>query len=275
MLFRSFDAFFLTALRSAIATAVLVVMLFAVRPWPARLGISPRRLAWLSFTLAVFFVLYNLGLLFTDPITAAAVMAGAPVYAALTLRLTGGSGLGPGFGLAAVMTMLGAGVAVWGKSGGATAAPSIHGGEVFFVASFVCWNLYSLFAQRWFAPEVGQLQRVTIAMGVAAVWLAAFWLLAWGIGLSPAPNLSPDGEAIAYLLITAVFASAIGPFVWNVGVNRMGLAAGSLWQNMVPVFAVLISLLFGIRPSAAQIAGGAIVIAGVLTMQWRRLRSLR
>jgi drug/metabolite transporter (DMT)-like permease len=49
------------------------------------------------------------------------------------------------------------------------------------------------------------------------------------------------------------------------------VAIGSLWQNTVPVFAVLISLLFGIVPTAEQVVGGAVVIAGVLYMQWRKM----
>ena len=72
--------------------------------------------------------------------------------------------------------------------------------------------------------------------------------------------------------MTAIFATALSIFSWNMGVQRAGLAAGSLWQNMVPVFAVLISMLYGIYPSAQQIAGGIIVLGGVLYMQWRRLR---
>ena len=55
-------------------------------------------------------------------------------------------------------------------------------------------------------------------------------------------------------------------FLW------LGLLAGMLWQNTVPVFAVLIGMLFGIFPSAEQAIGGAIVIAGVLYMQWRKFR---
>jgi drug/metabolite transporter (DMT)-like permease len=56
------------------------------------------------------------------------------------------------------------------------------------------------------------------------------------------------------------------------GVNRVGLAAGSLWQNTVPVFGVLIALLFGILPTREQLLGGVVVMAGVFYMQWRKSR---
>ena len=42
---------------------------------------------------------------------------------------------------------------------------------------------------------------------------------------------------------------------------------------MVPVFAVLIAMLFfGVAPLPEQWIGGAVVLAGVLYLQWQRLR---
>jgi drug/metabolite transporter (DMT)-like permease len=46
-----------------------------------------------------------------------------------------------------------------------------------------------------------------------------------------------------------------------------------MWQNTVPVFAVLISLVFfSVIPLPEQVLGGAIVLAGVVYMQWQQLR---
>lgn len=73
------------------------------------------------------------------------------------------------------------------------------------------------------------------------------------------------------VLVTAVLATGLAAYTWNMGVQRAGLAAGSLWQNMVPIFAVLVSMLYGIFPTIQQIVGGAIVLCGVLYMQWRRI----
>jgi drug/metabolite transporter (DMT)-like permease len=68
-----------------------------------------------------------------------------------------------------------------------------------------------------------------------------------------------------------VFSTALGGALWNVGVARAGVAAGVLWQNTVPVFGVLISMLFGFVPTGGQVLGAALVVAGVLTM-WHRFR---
>jgi drug/metabolite transporter (DMT)-like permease len=99
-------------------------------------------------------------------------------------------------------------------------------------------------------------------------------MLARTAGLAGAPNLNPDPTALAYLLITAVFSTTLGNVLWNIGVARLGIAAGGMWQNTVPVFAVLISLVgYGVVPTASQVLGGAVVLAGVAWMQWRSLRA--
>ena len=70
--------------------------------------------------------------------------------------------------------------------------------------------------------------------------------------------------------------TTLGNVLWNIGVARLGVNAGMMWQNTVPVFAVLISLVFfGVRPLFEQVLGGALVLGGVLYMQWNRMREQR
>lgn len=272
-LFATWDAYFLAPARLVIASAVLALLVVLTRgarelAWP----VGPGRALLLAFPLAAFFVSYNLGLQYSNPITAAAVMAGAPVYAALTLRLMTGARLERGFAPAAILTCIGAWIAVQGRPGMAGTSAGFGGGELFIVLAFACWNVYSIASQRMFPPHVAQLRRTYVGSLASLPWLVGAWLLAMATGIVEAPRLDPGIEASTLLLVTAVFATALSIFSWNMGVQRAGLAAGSLWQNMVPVFAVLVSMLYGIFPTTQQVAGGAIVLCGVLYMQWRRLR---
>jgi len=80
-----------------------------------------------------------------------------------------------------------------------------------------------------------------------------------------APDLHPTVPAQAQLLVAAVLCIALATVAWNRGVNRLGSQTGGLWQNTIPVFAVLISLLFfGVQPLAWQLIGSAVVLAGML-----------
>ena len=79
-LFTAFDPFFMAAIRVMLATGVLALLWRFTREneRPA-LGLTPGRYALMSGLMAGFFMLYNLGLKFTHPITAAAIIAGVPM----------------------------------------------------------------------------------------------------------------------------------------------------------------------------------------------------
>jgi drug/metabolite transporter (DMT)-like permease len=241
-----------------------------------RLPISLGRLLVMSGCLSSFFVFYNLGLLYTNTITAAAIMAGSPVYSALTNRWMTGAQLEQGFGGAALLTMAGAAIAVFDGSQHGGLSIQLQGGEILIVASFVGWTAYSVLAQRWFLVEVPQLQRTLLTTLAAIVWLTLFWGLARLAGIVGSPNFEPSGEALRNLFITAVLSTALGALTWNVGVARLGIQAGVMWQNTVPVFAVLVSMIgFDLQPTREQLVGGTIVMIGVLYMQWHRFREVR
>lgn len=271
ILFRTWDPFFLAPLRVAVASVVLAATVGFALGWRRlAIPIGIGRFAAMSAALAAFFILFNLGLRYTNTITAAAIMAGAPVYGAVTMRLVAGAPLERGFGPAALMTVVGAAIAVWSRADGG--GLRLQGGEPLIVLAFVCWTLYSVSAQRWFTPDTPQLRRTWVATIGTLFWLLPCWALVRAAGLVGPPNLAPDVEALLWLALTATLATALGGVLWNIGVARVGLAAGVLWQNAVPVFGVLISMLFGFVPTAGQVLGGALVLAGVLTMQWHRLR---
>lgn len=270
VLLRSFDPYWLTPWRLVLAAAALAALVWVTEGRRAlRIELSWLRFAALGLSISLFFIDYMVALRYTNTITAAAVMAGAPVYAVITLRLLTATPIERGFNVALALTVIGGIVATTGLAGGVV---SFQGGEPLVMLSVVLWTVYSILAQRWFPPTTSQLRRAYVASLGAIVWLFAFWGVSRATGLAGAPNLEPDGEAILLILVTAIFATALGNFTWNIGVSRLGLASGSLWQNAVPVFGVIIATLFGIYPQVEQIAGGILVMAGVLYMQWRQLR---
>lgn len=272
-LLRVFDPFWLSPYRYLIASSLLGAWVLAtLGPSQLRSPIPLARVALLSLAVAGFLVCFNVGLLLTHPVTAAAVIAGSPVYVAVVSRVMTGARLARGFWGATALTAIGAGIAV---AGGANAQGlRLSGGEPLLVLSIASWTVYSLLAQRWFAPGVPQLRRTFLSSLGAIPWLLLFWAIARGVGWVGAPYLAPAGRDLAYLLVTAVLCTALATVAWNVGVARLGIAVGGLWQNAVPVFAVLISLAaFGVVPTGAQVLGGAVVMAGVLYMQWQTMRA--
>ncbi len=279
-LLQHFDPFWVSPLRYVVASLLLGAMVLAsLGPQRLRSPIPLWRVAVLSLCVAGFLVLYNLGLFRTHPMTVAAISAGSPVYVAVVSRLMTGARLERGFWGATLLTLIGAGIAVLGRAKAAAAAGavptasafSLQGGELLVVLGICSWTAYSILAQRWFTPATGQLQRTWLTTIGALPWLLLFWALARASGVVGAPNLQPAPLPVLQLLVAAVFCTALATVAWNTGVNRLGIQTGGMWQNTVPVFAVLISLLFfGVQPLAEQLIGGAVVLAGVLYMQWQR-----
>ena len=272
-LLTAFDPFWLALVRYLIAAALLgLLVALLLGPRALRPPIALWRVGAMGLCVSLFLVSFTVGLMLTHPVTAAAVMAGSPVYVALVSRVFTGTGLARGFVPATLLTITGAAIAISGRADGDL---NFRGGELLLVASLASWTTYSIFAQRWFLPGVPQLRRTWL--GAAAIpWLGLFWLIARGLGVVGPPQLEPDARSIAYLLITAVLSTAISTVAWNIGVSRLGIAVGGLWQNTVPVFAVLLSfLLLGVVPTGAQIFGGAVVLCGVAIMQWHALRAFR
>ncbi|TXL73189.1 DMT family transporter [Vineibacter terrae] len=272
ILLRAFDPFWLTLWRLVLATTALAAVVWATEGRAAlRVGISRLRFVLLGLSLSAFFIDYNLALRFTNTITAAAVMAGAPIYAVITLWLVTRAPPERGLGVALALTVAGSAIAIYGRAG----AGGLHleGGEPLVMLSIVLWTLYSILAQRWFPAGTSQLRRAYVASLASVVWLFLYWGICRIAGAVGPPNIAPGSDVILLLVITAVFATALGNYTWNIGVSRLGIAMGALWQNAVPVFGVLIAMLFGIQSTMEQIVGGAVVVAGALYMQWRRFRT--
>lgn len=272
VLFRTFDPYFMSIWRVAIGTLALAAILVATQGWSALvIPIAWGRFALLGLTMSLFFLIYNVGLLYTNAITAAAVMVGSPIYAGLFLRVATGTPFDKGFWVAAPLTLVGGATAVLGRAEAGGQTLSLQGGEPLIALCIVFWTLYSMAAQRWFRPEESQLRRTYVGCLSAIFWSSVIWLICRVAGIAGPANLAPPAEAVVLLVMIAVLATAVAGVTWNVGISRLGIAAGSLWQNAVPVFAVLISMAFGIHPTGQQILGGAIVMAGVAYMQWRKL----
>ena len=271
MLFH-FDLVPTMALRTATAVAVLGLLLLIVESRESlRLKIGLSRFALLGFMMSGFFCIYATGILFSNPVSAAAAQVAGPLVSAVTVRLVTGQRFDPGFGTALFLTVLGGLILV---SGGFIGGGSltIEGGEIVVLLSNAIWTLYSLKAQAWFTGT-SQLHRAYVASlsSMGWTWVGASILIA--LGYQASPFGVSDGWVWTQFFAVAVFASGLGGYFWNVGASRLGVAIASLWVNLVPFFAVLWSMAYGFMPNAYQILGGLVALSGVVYMQWRKLQT--
>ncbi len=94
--------------------------------------------------------------------------------------------------------------------------------------------------------------RVRVLIGVAEVSYDLSW------------------RSLGMLLYLSAGPASFSLFLWHFGVSRIGITAASIYGNLVPVVVVSIAIAAGRYPTVMHLAGGALIIAGVLFAQLRK-----
>lgn len=138
-------------------------------------------------------------------------------------------------------------------------ASGIKQGDGLMFISSLAYALYSVLLNKWKLP--------------LKPWTSVFCQVAIGALLQLPLLLVSDSyvitsEAFPMVLFAAVFASVLAPWFWLQGVRRIGASNATLFMNLVPIFTVLISLVFlGNPPTTYHLIGGGFVLIGLITAQ--------
>lgn len=73
------------------------------------------------------------------------------------------------------------------------------------------------------------------------------------------------------VLYSGVFSTGLALAMWNFGVRHSGAAQAAVFQNLVPVIAIIAAWLFRGEPvTMNQIFGGSLIISGLMIMRRAR-----
>ena len=143
---------------------------------------------------------------------------------------------------------------------GAALAQAAGLGELYIFIAVVSWVAYTVIGRY-------------ALQGMNAV-SATTWSTLWGTlmlagpaarELSQGTVVMPDALSWLAMAYLGVFGTALAFFWYNQGVAAVGPASATLFTNLVPVFAVILSvLLLGERPVPASLIGGLMVVCGVI-----------
>ena len=198
-----------------------------------------------------------------------------PVFVAvLTLRL-GRQLEGRRAWLALVLALLGGILAIGGIQAG-TAPPVV--GLLEAIASPVIYSVWIVAQARLLGERSGRLADPhdggDMAASAAALMMtstaAGFWLIALVSGAPVEPGLLP-AAAWPNIVAVAVISTFVSIQTFAAGSRRIGAAQASLISTVEPVWTIcLAGLLLGERLGPVQLAGGVLVIGGVLLAQLQR-----
>lgn len=142
---------------------------------------------------------------------------------------------------------------------GMHAHPERFWGDMYYLASAFCWSAFTLLGR----VAAKRMRPVTVTAYSSLIG-ALLLLLATGPRLL---NVPVDAAGLPFWLGVAFMAiggTVLAMVLWNRGIARMGAVKAASFTYLVPVFALLMSVvLLHERPGLLQLAGAALVLAGV------------
>lgn len=210
-----------------------------------------------SVGIAAFNLLFFHALQSTSADNAALIMATNPLLTTLLAGILLGERPNVRHLLALPVAL--AGVAVVIAQGNMARLASLHvaSGDALMLAANVSWALYNVLGRRYM-PKGSPLGNTTLVMAAGAGLLLC---IALGSG---AHIHALDARAGFALAVMVTGGTVLAYLFWSIGIQRLGAGRTAIFLNLVPVSAMLLGAALGTQPTMAQIAGGLLVLSGVL-----------
>ncbi len=260
----TWDSLSATAARQIIGGIALCLVLVArERHLPWLRGVAWPRLLWLSLVGMGFgSVLVSWAVAYSDGVSAAIVSAANPILAALIARLLYRHRLTRAVAIGTVLAVAGGLVAIVGDG---RSIGEIRGGEILMLGAGALWTWLSIAAQRLLAgqSQLAITALTTLPSGLALAALSA--ILGAGGVMTVRVDFSPP--TLLLLLYAGLLMIGVANLLWHFGVSRVGVTVATMYTNLMPVAAVLVTLWLGTPPTGAQLIGGGVILAGVLYSQ--------
>lgn len=270
------DEYLFNFMRLGLSTIVLALCVLWVRPQFLASGpdAPPRSrqigliIIFSILTGFAYQVLFLLGINQTSAGNTALIMSAIPMWIAilsfffLRERLPGVAWAG------LVSAMIGTLVVTLSRIGPAYEGITLIGNLLVSAAAF-SWAAGSV----WSRPIMRSISPMALAFCGVAIALPGHLLVAWN-SLHELPQVLADGWLLAALLYSGIFSTGLAYAMWNHGINVLGPSHAAVFQNLVPVFALISSwLLIGEQPFLLQLIGGGLILAGLMAMRRSRTSS--
>lgn len=256
----------LNFLRWVIALIILLPLAGRIYRRGSGLWIHWRRYSMLGLLgVGLYNALQYLALQTSTPINVTLVAAGLPVWMLLVgwmffnTRVSRKQFGGAVLSIAGVLLVLSRGE--WQQLLALRLVP----GDLFMMAATIVWSFYSWLLARGTDPEAIRGNWATfllaqITFGVA--WSGVFAAGEWAI---TSAQIYWSVELLAALLFVAIGPAIIALRFWGVGVQRVGPSIAAFFNNLTPLFAALMSVVFlGEVPHLYHAAAFVLIVGGIV-----------
>ena len=264
------DWYALNAIRLTLSAVVLNLLAWRERGslipvWPGVSYLSMLRYAVLASGL--YQLTFLLGIARTASGNVALIIATVPMWTALLARVFLNERL-VRLAWAGLMTAFAGTLVVTAQKGDVSGGSEYLIGNLSMLAAALAWAGGTV-ASRPVLTQLSPLQLSAFASLTMLPFhvLIAVPTLAGSVGKLGIP------EVWVAIIYSGIFSTGLALAMWNYGVSHAGAAHASVFQNLVPVIAMVSAwLVRGESVTAGQVAGGILIIGGLLIM--RRARSL-
>jgi drug/metabolite transporter (DMT)-like permease len=215
------------------------------------------------FGVTVYFFFESRGIKLTSASHASLIIAVIPVLTVLAELVIFRTRISPVGAAGILLSVVGVYFVV--RVPGADILPGSLAGDLLMFGACVSWVVYMM-VSRNLHRRMSDLAITAYQSLFGTAFLIPLALLEYGqwVPLTPAAGLN--------LLYLAVFSSAVGNFLYMYALSRLGPVAVSPYVNLIPVVGVLGGVaLLGETVTPVQIAGGVVIVVGVLMVSARRL----
>lgn len=262
------DVYVYNAVRLTISALVLLAFALLER----RRGILPqpgiRRRHIVIYALmvsALYQVLFLLGIAKTTSGNTALIIATVPMWTALLARFVMGETLRVISWCGLIVAMVGTVIVALQKGDVTSASEHLLGNLIILTAALV-WAIGTVYSR----PLLKKISSLQLAATASMIALPIHIL----IGAKQFPANLPALKSLNLWLIilySGVLSSGLAQPMWHFGVRRAGAAHASIIQNLIPLVAIVAAWVSrGESATSAQIVGGLLIVAGLVTMRMGR-----
>ena len=142
---------------------------------------------------------------------------------------------------------------------------SLNRGDLLILFGALLWSIYTI-TVRVLTKEYQVLPATAYATILGAVML----LPAAYVETQHIPVVI-NGSTIAYFIYLGVFPSVAAFICWNWAVSKIGPMKATIFQNLIPLYAAIMSPIFlGEELFLLHLIGGVLIVGGVITAVWQR-----
>ncbi|MBG2984127.1 DMT family transporter [Proteus mirabilis] len=132
-------------------------------------------------------------------------------------------------------------------------------GELMMFIASTAYAFYGVLTKRWSIP-LPNWQSLYVQIGFGVLLLIPNFLTAESIALTK--------DNVGLVIFAGVGASILAPYLWILGVMKLGANTTSIFMNLIPLFTAMIAVaVLGEEMHSYHFIGGGVILLGIFLVQ--------